>query len=130
MKQRLQGMVIGFTVALMLLGTVTVLAATATRSIEVTYGVNVVANGAPHIFQDDTQPFMFIEQIFLSIWEIADALNLDRGWDPATSTVYLDTRRPRPSPSPFPDTRNARHITQADIKYISIYWLAHTYQFI
>ena len=89
MKQRFQGMLIGLLVAAMLFGITTALATTASRTIEVTYGVSVVVDGVRQYFAEDMLPFVADDRTFLPVRGIADALGLDVGWDGVTSTVYL-----------------------------------------
>ena len=88
MKQRLQGMVMGILMTVLMLGTVTAVAAS-TQRIEVTYGINVVVNGVRQNFASDMQPFSSSGRTFLPVRGIADALGLDVDWDANTSTVYL-----------------------------------------
>ncbi|MCL2841795.1 MAG: copper amine oxidase N-terminal domain-containing protein [Defluviitaleaceae bacterium] len=90
MKQRLQGMVMGFLVAVLTLGVVTVFA-TSTRTIEVTHGVNVIIDGIRQNFDDDMQPFMSEGRTFLPLRAIADSLGLDVTWNGSTSTAYLSS---------------------------------------
>ncbi|MCL2839229.1 MAG: copper amine oxidase N-terminal domain-containing protein [Defluviitaleaceae bacterium] len=104
MKQQLQGIVTGFLVALLVLSTANVLAIT-TRTIEITYGVNVVVDGIPQHFQEDSIPFQSDGRTFLSVRGIAESLGLDVSWDGATSTVFISSSAPiisAPTPSPIP----------------------------
>jgi len=82
-------MLIGFLVAIMAFGTITVFAATVSRTIEVTYGVSVVVDGTRQDFAEDMLPFVSDGRTFLPVRGIADALGLDVDWDGVTSTVYL-----------------------------------------
>jgi len=88
MKQRLQGLIIGFMLATLLVGGITV-AATNTRTIEVTYGVNIAIDGVRQSFADDMMPFMSGGRTFLPVRGIAEALGVDVTWDSATSTVDI-----------------------------------------
>ena len=102
MKERMQGMAMGFLLATLILGAVTV-AATANRTIEVTYGVNVVLDGVTQTFSEDMQPFVSGGRTFMPLRAIADALGLDVQWDSATSTAYLSSDAPAaPAPTPAP----------------------------
>ena len=104
MKQRMQGMVVGFLVAVLILVTATAFAAT-TRTIEVTYGVNIVVDGIPQTFAVDSMPFTSGGRTFLPVRGIADALGLDVSWDGATSTVFINSGTlfvPTPMPTPVP----------------------------
>jgi hypothetical protein len=107
MKQRFQGIVMGFLMATLLLGTVNVLAST--RTINVTYGINVVVDGIRQVFSDDMMPFTSEGRTFLPVRGIADALGLDASWDGTTSTVYINSGTPNnyipmpmPEPTPIP----------------------------
>jgi len=99
MKQRMQSMVIGFLLAVLLLGTVTIVTAN-TRTIEATYGVNIVVNGVQQVFSNDMMPFTSEGRTFLPVRGIADALGLDIEWVGATQTVYLTTPAPLPAQLP------------------------------
>ena len=88
MKQRVQGAVVGFAVATLIMGGVSAVAA-ATRTIEATYGVNVVLDGVRQEFADDMQPFTSDGRTFMPLRAIADSLGLDVEWNAATSTAYL-----------------------------------------
>ena len=104
MKQRLQGVVIGVLMTVLLLGTVTVFAASI-RTIEATYGISVVVNGVRQNFASDMQPFSSGGRTFLPVRGIADALGLDVEWDGSTSTVYLTSGATAPAtviPTPTP----------------------------
>ncbi|MCL2197473.1 MAG: stalk domain-containing protein [Defluviitaleaceae bacterium] len=90
MKQRFQGLIVGVLLASLILGAVNIFA-TATRTIEITYGVNVVVDGVRQDFSDDMRPFTSGGRTFLPVRGIADALGLDLRWDGATSTAYLST---------------------------------------
>ena len=102
MKQRLQGVVAGVLVMFLFFGTVSVLAVS-TRTIEVTYGVNIVVDGVPQHFAYDTRPFVSEGRTFLPVRGIADALGLDVSWDGTTSTVFINSSTPAiPAPTPTP----------------------------
>jgi len=88
MKQRLQGMVAGVLMTVLLLGAITVYA-TNTRTLEATFGVRVNINGELQTFADDMQPFTADGRTWLPVRGIADALGLDVDWDGTTQTVYL-----------------------------------------
>jgi hypothetical protein len=100
MKQRIQGIILGFLMAALFMGTVTVVAAT--RTIQATYGVRVVVNGIPTEFAHDMQPFVSEGRTFLPVRGIADAFGADVQWVAATQTVYLNTITPAPTPAPIP----------------------------
>ena len=86
MKQRLQGILIGFLIAI-LLGSITVVAAT--QTIDVSYGITVVVNGIVQSFAEDMRPFTSGGRTFLPVRGVAGAFGLETQWEPATSTVYL-----------------------------------------
>ena len=88
MKQRLQGMVIGSLITVLLLGTTTVVAST-TRTIEIRHGVTVTLDGVPQSFPDDMRPFIAEERTFLPLRAIADMQGLGVEWDASTSTAHL-----------------------------------------
>ena len=113
MKQRLQGIVLGVILTILIMVTVVTVAAANTRTIGITYGINVVVNGIRQIFPTDMQPFTSEGRTFLPVRGIADALGLDVSFNPVTQTVYLDslqaihqhtppTPTPLPTPTPMP----------------------------
>ena len=109
MKQRVQGLVVGFFLAVLVMGSATMLAAT-TRTIEVTYGVNIVIDGVLHEFADDMRPFLSGGRTFVPVRGIADALGVDVQWDYETLTAYLNSKAPEapePTPPPMPGQAEA-----------------------
>lgn len=111
MKQRLQGMIFGCILTVLILGTATALAAQ-TRTIEVTYGVSVVVDGVRQNFAHDMQPFVSGGRTFLPVRGIADTFGVDVNWDASTRTVnlwsstpvaQLPTPTPAPAPTPTPE---------------------------
>jgi hypothetical protein len=109
MKQRLQGIVMGFLIASFIFGAVTAFAAS-TRTIEVSYGVNVVVDGVRQNFTDDMRPFTSGGRTFMPLRAVADALGLGVEWDGATSTAYLTSgstvaqSSTQSTPAPIPTT--------------------------
>jgi len=97
MKHRIQGIVLGFLLAVLLLGAVPVVSA-ATQSISVTYGINVIVNGVRQTFSNDMRPFTSGGRTFLPVRGIAEALGADVSWDAATSTVRINSGTQLPSP--------------------------------
>ena len=93
MKKRIQGMVFGFLLSLLIFGTITV-ARAATRTIDVTHGINIVVDGVRQYFEDDMQPFTFEGRAFVSVRGFAEALGFDVDWDAATTTAYISTPVP------------------------------------
>jgi len=93
MKHRIQGIVLGFLLAVLLLGTVTIVSAVS-QSINVAYGINVVLNGVRQTFSDDMRPFTSGGRTFLPVRGIAEALGADVSWDAATSTVRINSGAP------------------------------------
>jgi len=105
MKQRMQGMVVGFVIAALLMSSISVIAAV-TQRIEVTYGINVVVNGVLQSFSDDMRPFVSGGRTFLSVRAIGEALGADVRWDGETSTVFVESMAtvvPIPTPTPVPE---------------------------
>ncbi|MCL2199068.1 MAG: stalk domain-containing protein [Defluviitaleaceae bacterium] len=90
MKQRVQGMIIGSLITLLLLGATTAVIASS-RTIQATYGVGVVVNGVRQNFPDDMRPFISEGRTFLPVRGIAEALDVDVMWEGATQTVYVGT---------------------------------------
>jgi hypothetical protein len=90
MTQRIQGMAVGFLAAILLMSAATAVIAS-TRTIQATYGINVVVDGVRQNFSEDMQPFTSEGRTFLPIRGIADALGLDVSWDGATSTVFVNS---------------------------------------
>jgi len=88
MKQRMQGVVIGALVMVLLLGTVTVFAAT-TRTIEVTFG-----NFRTYLFAQEfvarnaqgeiLQPFMYEGSLYLPAEAVLHAMGENASWDTST----------------------------------------------
>ena len=106
MKQRIQGMVMGILLTVIVLGTTTV-AFAASQTISVTYGINVIVNGIRQTFTDDMRPFQSGGRVFLPVRGIAEALGAEVSWDAATSTVHITgggggapTTQPAPAPQP------------------------------
>ena len=95
MKQRIQGIILGFIISAMFFATITAVFAASARNIEVSHGVNIVIDGIRLDFPDDMQPFIYSNRTFVSVRGIADVLGLDVDWDGNTSTVYLNTPIPR-----------------------------------
>jgi len=98
MTKRLQGIIIGFVLAAVLLGG-TAFAAVRNELITVTYrNINLSINGletVPHdAYGNVVEPFIFDGTTFLPIRGIANALGLNVNWNDDTSTVYLN--RPEP----------------------------------
>jgi len=107
MKHRTQGLLLGILLAVLLLGTVTIVSA-ASQSINVTYGINVIVNGVRQTFSDDMRPFASGGRTFLPEGGIAEVLGADVSWDAATSTVYINSGAPgTQSPTAPPPGINA-----------------------
>jgi len=102
MKQRVQGLVVGFILSMLVMGGATMLAAT-NRTIEVTYGVNVVIDGVSHEFTQDMRPFLSGGRVFVPLRGIADALDIDVAWDIGTMTAYLNRETPMAPARPEAD---------------------------
>jgi len=108
----MQVMVMGFIFAVLIMGSVTVLAETP-KTIEVTYGVNVVVDGVLLNFSDDIRPFTSEGRTFLPIRGIADALGLDMKWDASTSTAYLFSRILTPAEESMGELGSVMVLTEA-----------------
>ncbi|MCL2838015.1 MAG: copper amine oxidase N-terminal domain-containing protein [Oscillospiraceae bacterium] len=85
-KTKVRCFLAGLLAATLLISTLT-LASGALR--EVFYGVNVVVNGEPQHFDDDSQPFILDGRTFLPVRGIAEALGYHASFDGDTNTVYI-----------------------------------------
>lgn len=97
MKQRIQGMVLGSILTILLLSTVTVLASTGTRNITVTFrNIRLMVNGQLFTPRDGAgnivEPFSFEGTLYLPLRAVGDALGVPVSWDGSTSTVYIGDR--------------------------------------
>jgi hypothetical protein len=94
MKQRMQGMVFGIFLTVLLLSAVPALASAVTRNISVTYrNIRLVVNGE-HVTPRDgngniVEPFIFDGTTYLPIRAVGQALGQDVRWDGNTSTIYI-----------------------------------------
>lgn len=95
----------GMLIVALIFGAISVAIAT-TRTIEITYGVNVVVDGMRQNFADDLRPFTSEGRTFLPVRGIADALGLDVEWDGTTSTVHLNNPTQAPVFRGEPQTIN------------------------
>ena len=86
--KRIQGFLLGVIVSSLLFGGVLIVSAV-TQTIEVSYGVTVVANGVRQVFSDDMRPFTSGGRTFLSVRAISETFDIDVDWDADTSTVYI-----------------------------------------
>jgi len=91
MKQRLQGMVAGVLITVLLLSA-TMVHANNRVTREITYGVNVMLNGEMVQFDYDSRPFVMDGRTFLPLRTIADLVGLPVDFDPATNTAIVGTR--------------------------------------
>jgi len=93
MRKRLQGIVIGFVLAAVMLGG-TALANFRNENITVTYrDIRLVINGQEvtprDAFGNVVEPFIFEGTTFLPVRAVAEALGQPVDWDGVTSTVYI-----------------------------------------
>jgi len=98
MKQRLQGMVMGALLMVLLLSA-TVVYANNRVTREITYGINVMLNGEMVQFDYDTRPFVMDGRTFLPLRTLAELVGLPVDFDPATNTAIVGstvTRRGTP----------------------------------
>ena len=89
-KERMKGFVVGF-VAAGILSAATAAFATESTSLEVIHGVNVMVNGRVVEFDENVRPFIADGNTFLPVRDLGNALGLQVGWNPETSTVYLNS---------------------------------------
>lgn len=96
MKQRMQGIIIGFLVTA-LLSSLTVVAAVGTQTIEITYrdiklyidGILVTPKDASG---NDIEPFIYNGTTYLPIRAIGEALGKEVSWDESTNSAYIGRR--------------------------------------
>jgi len=98
MKQRIQGIVIGF-VAAVILSSLAVWAAAGTQSIEVTYrDIKLYVDGAFIIPKDPNgnvvEPFIYNGTTYLPIRAVGEALGRSVEWEGDTSSIYIGGRGP------------------------------------
>ena len=116
MKNRIQGIIIGFLVAALLLGG-TALAIVGTKNITVTYrDIKLVVDGKEVIPRDVNgnvvEPFIYEGTTYLPIRAISQALGKPVDWDNPTSTVYVG-EKPDTGTSSGEQPYKAAFITQA-----------------
>jgi hypothetical protein len=93
MKNRLQGMVVGFLAAVVMMNTFAH-ALTGTRNIEVNYGnYKIVIDGEEITPRDANgnivEPFGYNGAIYLPLRALGTAFNKEMSWDSATGTAYI-----------------------------------------
>ena len=91
-KLQLKSYVAGFLTCLLFFGSTLAFANTQTVTREITYGVRVNLNGQLMQFDEDARPFVMGGRTFLSVRDIAEAVNLPVHFEPSTNTVYLGNR--------------------------------------
>lgn len=94
MKKRLQGLVAGILVGVMLATGITVFAAGNSKMIEAFYtGIKLFVDGGEYIPKDANgnvvEPFIYNGTTYLPVRAVADAFGKDVIWDGANQTVYL-----------------------------------------
>ena len=115
MKQRMQGMVMGILVTVLLLSSVTVFAATP-RTIEVIFGgVRTTLFGQEFVVRDDQgmviEPFIYNGRAFVPVDTVLHAMGLNAQWNEVTSTLNFGTASgTQPAPS------GVRHYLENDIQ--------------
>ena len=110
MKQRMQGMVVGVLLTVLLLSA-TMVHANNRVTREITYGVNVMLNGEMVQFDYDSRPFVMEGRTFLPLRTIADLVGLPVDFDPATNTAIVGNRHAEPVRRPL--TQAAPHFDSA-----------------
>jgi len=108
MVKRIQGIVIGMLVAVLLFGGVAAAAAaTAARNetISVTFrNIRIVLDGKEFIPKDVddniVEPFIYNGTTYLPVRAVSQALDREVSWDGSTSTVYIDSKDPEGSEPP------------------------------
>jgi hypothetical protein len=97
MKQRIQGMIFGSILTVLILSTVTALGSDGIRNISVTFrNIALVVNGE-HITPRDgagniVEPFIFNGTTYLPVRAVGEAFGMPVEWDGSTSTVYIGSR--------------------------------------
>ncbi|MCL2364975.1 MAG: copper amine oxidase N-terminal domain-containing protein [Defluviitaleaceae bacterium] len=100
MKQRLQGMVFGIVLTLLVMaGSLTVFAAVRTETFTVTFRdirlmVNEVLVTPTNVRGEVVEPFMIEGTVYLPIRAVAEALGMEIRWNGATSTVSITNNVP------------------------------------
>jgi len=95
MKLRMQGMVMGVLVTVLLLGTITVWAAT-TQTIEVTFGnVRTTIFGQEFVVRDEQglviEPFIYNGRAYVPVDTVLHAMGANAQWNETTSTLNFGT---------------------------------------
>jgi len=109
MKQRIQGMVVGSILTVLLFSATSILASDSIRNISVTFrNIRLVVNGQLTTPRDGVgnivEPFIFEGTTYLPVRAVGEALGMNVSWNSATSTVYISTPTlilPSPSPVAF-----------------------------
>ena len=95
MKKRLQGVVIGFVLALILTGTVA-FAATGAKTLTANYrDIKIIIDDVPITPRDANgnivEPFIVDGTTYLPVRAVGEALGMNVTWDGVTGTVFLDS---------------------------------------
>jgi len=91
MKQRMQGMVMGVLLTVLLLSATMVYANNRVTR-EITYGINVMLNGEMVQFDYDSRPFVMDGRTFLPLRTMAELVELPVDFDPGTNTAIVGRR--------------------------------------
>ena len=109
MKQRLQGVVVGVLVSVLLFGTLSVWASTTNRQIEVTFGnFRTTVWGREftprNTAGDILQPFYFDGSVYVPVEAVLYAMRANAQWNAQTGTLNFGTPyqaiTPQPTPTP------------------------------
>ena len=100
MKQRLQGMVAGVLITLLLLSATIVYANTRVTR-EITYGIGVMLNGEMVQFDYASRPFVMDGRTFLPLRTLAELVGLPVDFDSATNTAIVGSRNAGPVRRPL-----------------------------
>ena len=97
MKQRMQGMVIGFLVSVLFLSGITVWAATGTQNVSITYrDIKLQIDGVPLTPRDANgnvvEPFIYNGTTYLPVRAVGEAFGKAVEWDGNTNTVYVGSK--------------------------------------
>lgn len=93
MKQRLQGMILGLLIGVMLAGG-TVFAGSISKTVNIAYNnIKIFIDGAEYVAKDGNgkvvEPFVYNGTTYLPVKAIANAFGKDVIWDGKTSSIYI-----------------------------------------
>lgn len=120
MRKQCKGFIAGVVLTVLVMGLLgTALATTGRQTVEVDYNnIKVTLNGEAVALVDangaPVEPFAINGTTYLPVRAVASALGLDVGWDPATTTVTLNTKGQAATPAtPAPAVEGALDLTGA-----------------